>query len=152
MQTVIEGVYAIRFNGFNREERGTRARTVAGVGQLTLKETAGVKVASGFHRATNCPMTGQRDPTDPGASLRHTRYKLDGTYSVIDDGATGNPIHAEIKLNFVEDSGEQNLTDTFVVIQSGPNRFWLLSTGPQNRMGLIDEMVLGEATKVSPDW
>ena len=77
MQTVIEGVYAIRFNGFNREERGTRARTVAGVGQLTLTQTAGAKVASGFHRATNCPMTGQRDPDDPGASLRHTKYKLD---------------------------------------------------------------------------
>ena len=152
MQTVIEGVYAIRFNGFNREERGTRARTDAGVGQLTLKQTAGAKVASGFHRATNCPMTGQRDPDDPGASLRHTKYKLDGTYIVLDDGATGNPIHAEITLNFVEDGGEENLTDTFVVMQSGPNRFWLLSTGPKNRMGMIDEMVLGEATKVLADW
>jgi hypothetical protein len=151
-KTVIEGVYAIRFNGFNREERGTRARSIAGIGQLTLQKRSGRGTASGFHRATNCPMTGQRDPTDPGGSLRHTKYKLNGSYAVLDDGSTGNPIHAEVKLNFVEDSGEQNLSDTFAVVQSGPNRFWLLSTGAQNRSGDIDEAVLGEAVKVGSDW
>lgn len=152
-QTVIEGVYAISFDGFNREARGTRARVIAGVGQLTLKKTSDTGgTASALHRATNMPMTGQQDEKYRDNNLRHATYRSSGNYIVRDAGATGNPIYFEITLDFVEEGGPGTLKDTFVAMQCGPGRFRLLSTGPEGPSGPVDEMVFGEAIKVASDW
>ena len=150
-KTTIPGVYAIMFRGFNREELQKRARHIVGVGSLTLS-AVGVATITGLHNATNSPMTGQRS-TD---GLHNTTYALTGSYVVTDDGTTGNPIQLKVTIDFTENGGPGRMKDTFQVVQSGPDRFWLVSTNPvDNATGTptkVDELVYGEAVKVTDEW
>jgi hypothetical protein len=155
VNSTIEGSYAIRFSGFNREGTAQRARHIVGVGTLILQ--AG-KVG-GTHRSTNIPMTGTTDqdsshvPPDDPKHVRHTVYKLDGTYSVENDGTDGNPIELEVKMKFKKNNTLQ-MTDTFRAVQHGLDRFWLISTDPQDDTGTkkVDELVMAEAVRRGDDW
>jgi hypothetical protein len=155
VNTTIDGSYAIRFSGFNREGTAQRARHIVGVGTLNLQ---GGNV-SGTHRSTNIPMTGTTDqdtahvPPDDPKHVRHTLYKLDGTYIVKNDGTDGNPIELEVKIKFKKNNALQ-MTDTFWAVQHGLDRFWLVSTDPQDNTGnkKIDEIVMAEAVRRGDDW
>jgi hypothetical protein len=158
-KTTIPGTYAVRFNGYDREDTQKRARFLVGVGQITLTaKTATTGDVDGGHFSTNSPMTGSKQST-PGVRLAHSEYYIKGTYEIEDDGTQGKPILLELTLRFVEATGEstkKKMTDVFKVMQCGPNQFWLISTKPSNTTGAnpedVDELSMGEATKVTDDW
>jgi hypothetical protein len=150
-KTTIPGVYAIMFRGFNREELGKRARHLVGVGYLNLSEV-GIATLSGLHRSTNSPMTGQKSNN----GLRTATYGLKGTYTVDDDGTSGLPIRLTVNVEFDEKGGNKKMQDSFAVVQCGPDQFWLVSTNPQDEetgsLEKIDELVFGEARKLTDEW
>jgi hypothetical protein len=143
----LPGTYVFRFAGFDRD--ATRARHVAGVGQMVLTETGAGQgtIESGAHRVTNSPMSGQ------AKDLVHSTYDLSGTYAVI---AAGPPILATATVTFTKTSvdGRRKMVDTFAIVQSGPDRLWLVSTDPRELdeadkpTKKIEELVVGELVKV----
>jgi hypothetical protein len=151
---IIAGTYAVRFNGFDRDDDGTKWRTyqLVGVGTLTLTKASGSGnehgTATGFHHSTLNPMTGLLDTGDQRV---HTIYDYrNGTYKVISTG--GAPAVVQLNLQF-QQRGEKNIIekDTFILQQAGPDRFWLISTDPVDLQGnKYDEAAIGEAIKVDP--
>ena len=150
---LIAGTYAVRFQGFDRDDDGTNWRTyhLVGVGTLTLTKTSTSGresgTATGSHHSTLNPMTGLTDPQD---RRHHAIYDYkNGTYKVISAGG-GPPFVVQLKLDFVERGTNTVVeTDTFILQQGGPDRFWLISTDPVDPHGSkFDETVIGEAVKV----
>lgn len=140
----LQGDYVFRFGGFDRQDR--MARHLIGLGRITLGPDGSLR---GEHRATNSPMWGQ---VGSGLRLRHSVYALSGRYQVIDQGP---PLLAAAKIRFERQSRgpeghEAAMQDTFLLQQSGPDRFWLISSDPRDENGeeIIDELVMGEAVKI----
>ncbi|WP_119419377.1 hypothetical protein [Desertibaculum subflavum] len=140
----LHGDYVFRFGGFDRQDR--LARHLVGLGRITLGADGGLR---GEHRATNSPMWGQ---AAPGLRLRHSIYSLSGRYEVIDRGP---PLLVAAEIRFERQSRgpgghEAAMQDTFLLQQSGPDRFWLISSNPRDETGeeVIDELVMGEAVKI----
>ena len=99
----------------------------------------------GGHRSTLNPMTGLTDQVD---QRDHATYAYqNATYTVKDPGP---PIQAEITITFKEQGGKnRQMTDTFLALQCGVDKFWLISSNPQDNNGnMVDEVVVGEAVKV----
>jgi hypothetical protein len=151
-KTTLPGTWVLRFAGFDRGD--DHARHITGVGSVTLKETGANKgTVDGEHRATNSPVNGM------STNLRHSVYALSGTYTV---SAAGPPIVGEAKITFTLKSGKgvYLMSDTFAIIQSGPDRLWLMSTAPrqqQYEQGKDDpkdlqELVVGDLIKAGADW
>jgi hypothetical protein len=145
----LHGDYVFRFGGFDRQDR--QARHLIGLGRLTLNRDGSLR---GEHRATNSPMWGQ---VAPGLRLRHSVYSLQGRYQIIDQGP---PLLVAADIRFERqsrgpDGHEAAMQDTFLLQQSGADRFWLISSNPRDENGeeIIDELVMGEAVKVdSKSW
>ncbi len=143
----LSGTYVFSFTGF--DHRSTQARYVAGVGQLVLKETATGKgtITSGEQLVSNSPMTGQ------STDFLHSRYALSGTYEVIQ---AGPPVVAMAKVTFSQSSSSdrKKMSDTFAIVQTGPDRLRLISTDPHEEPDggaagpPIQELVMGELIKV----
>lgn len=144
----LPGTYVFRFAGFDRADNN--ARHLAGVGHLVLKGAADKgTIESGRHRATNSPMSGHTK------DLRRSEYTLSGTYVV---SQAGPPIVGEANVIFtrVTGAGAYKMSDTFAIVQSGPDRLWLMSTVPKqeesqpgkNDPELLAELVIGELIKV----
>ena len=144
--STMPGTYALSFSGFNHDS-SSRARFVAGVGQLVFAATEdGKGTVRGTHRATNSPMTGQQ------SDLHYSEYAFSGTYEVIE---AGPPIQATINMTLTQTKGgNTRMSDTFAMVQSGPDRFRLISTNPRlqdDSGGLpVDELVMAELIKVDP--
>ena len=140
---VLSGTFAFSFNGF--DHRPPQVRYVAGVGQLVLAQTAKNKgtIASGQQLVSNSPMTGL------STDFLRSEYALTGTYTVVD---AGPPLVATADVTFTQtsDSGDRKqMTDTFALVQVGPDRLRLISRNPQSS-GPIQELVIGELIKVDP--
>jgi hypothetical protein len=150
MTETMTGTYALKFSGFARSDRaGGKSYSLVGVGTLTLTKTSTSGnesgTASGMHRSTLNPMTGMADPND---RRHHTTYDYtNATYTVT---TAGPPIVAEVKITFQERGTGRTLDDTFVCMQDGPDKFWLISSNPTDANGKVDEVVIGEAVKVDP--
>src|SRR3989442_1295580 len=116
--STMPGTYALSFSGFNHDS-SSRARFVAGVGQLVFAATEdGKGTVRGTHRATNSPMAGQQ------ADLHYSEYAFSGTYQVIE---AGPPIQATINMMLTQTKGgNTRMSDTFAMVQSGPDRFRLI--------------------------
>lgn len=143
----LPGTYVFRFNGFDRED--TRARNLVGLGRLTL--TAGGAITNGRQFATNSPISGQ---VTGNQRLRHSLYDLSGSYSVVE---AGPPLVVSLDVAFTKAGGghpgdKPSMQDRFFLLQSGPDRFWVVSSNARDMSGArIDEMVMGEAVKVDPN-
>jgi hypothetical protein len=143
----LPGTYVFRFAGFDRDTG--RARHVTGLGQLVLVETGGGKgrILNGLQQVTNSPMSGM------AKDLQHGEYTLSGEYTVVQ---ADPPIVVMATVTFKRTSGTgiDKMTDTFAVIQSGPDRLWVMSTGPREgdtsavSPKTIEELVFGELIKV----
>jgi hypothetical protein len=147
-KTTMAGTYAIRFNGFARSDKASgKSYNLVGVGKLTLTKTSTTGsesgTATGMHRSTLNPMTGMTDTTD---RRHHTTYTYtNATYVVVDPGL---PMVAEVTITFQEQGGSRRMTDTLIAWQCGPDKFWLISSNPNDANGKVDEVVIGEAVKV----
>jgi len=150
MAMTIAGDYVVKFSGFTHHPSSGRSMNIVGLGKLTLTATSAAGgTAAGYHRSTLNPFTGQNDAKQP---RHHTTYDYqNATYTVTD---AGPPIVAEVAITFQERGGAgQRMTDTFVAFQTGPDRFSLISKDPKDSSGgLVDEVVMGEAIKVTNTW
>lgn len=147
----LSGPFVFRFAGFERDV--SRARHVTGVGQVILQATSASTgtIAAGpqsAQRVTNSPMSGQ------ARDLFHTEYLLSGTYEVIQ---AGPPLLAKAKVTFTQSAGGQKrMSDVFAIVQSGPDRLWIMGTDPRMELDesgnaepkKVEEIVLGEMVKV----
>jgi hypothetical protein len=139
----LAGTYAVRFSGFDRQTQ--HSRHLIGVGRLQLVGN-GTGTLTGHQWSTNSQMWGQ-----PGIRLRHSEYALSGSYALIENGP---PLVAALDVTFTPQRGDDtaSLKDRFVILQSGPDRFWVVSSNARDLRGeRIDELVVGEAVKVDPD-
>lgn len=144
----LAGRYVFRFNGFDRDD--SHPRYITGVGIIELNENGDVTM--GQHRATNSPMAGR---PAMGRGLKNSPYDLTGTYTIVD---AGPPIKAEINIKFTRANGGNpndlaEMWDTFQILQSGPDSFWLISSNPREEADpgsnkKIQELIIGEAVKV----
>jgi hypothetical protein len=147
----LSGPFVFRFAGFDRDTN--RARHVTGVGQVVLNPTSdnsGTIVAGSqsAQRVTNSPMSGQLK------DLLYSEYQLTGTYDVIEPGP---PILATAKVTFNQSlGGLKRMTDVFALVQSGPDRLWLMGTDPRLELDehgnadpkQVQELVVGELVRV----
>jgi hypothetical protein len=140
---VLSGTFAFSFTGFDHV--GSQARHVVGVGRLVLTPAAGGKggtITNGDQMVSNSPMTGL------SADFLHSRYTLTGTYDIIE---AGPPLVAKADVTFTQTSkspDRRQMTDTFALVQVGPDRLRMISTNPQDGHGPIQELVMGELIKV----
>lgn len=148
----LPGTYAFHFSGFDRD--GSRSRYLTGLGRIVLvaRDATTGTLSDGRHWSTNSPMFGG---VTPAQKLRHSVYELTGSYEILD---AGPPLVAAIDIEFRR-QGEaiaferEGMRDRFLAVQSGPDRFRLMSTDPRSVAGTsekIDELVLGESIKVDP--
>jgi len=148
----LAGTYVFHFSGFDRDD--TNARHVTGVGTIVVANDG--TITAGSHRATNSPMSG-RPATNRG--LDNATFNLSGTCTVIDPGP---PIVGEIDIKFDRQGGANPpflsvMWDTFQILQSGPDSFWLISSNPREEANpasakKVQELVIGEARKVVAGW
>lgn len=152
----IPGEYTINFRGFERDARAvSRSRYLVGVGWLRLVETSpGLGTVTGVHRSINMPMSGGGN-----ASYHAATYDLTGSWKAITiaTGGTFNPLCAEVTIEFTEQTGGNggHMSDKFVAMQCGPDRFWLVSNKPEDLAGgrkAVDEVAFGDAAKVTAAW
>jgi hypothetical protein len=137
----IGGRYTYRFSGFARVPTGgteDRPNHIIGVGHFEL--TAQGKLVGG-QWSTIAPLSG------PGpSSLWNAYYALVGDYTVRPDGS------ATTTVFFHRDSPRTPpaMVDRFeIVMAGGPDRLWLISTGPRFLPGNtpVDELVSVEAIR-----
>ena len=151
-KTAMAGKYVVRFTGFARSDGGSDGRSynLVGIGTIELKRTGSRSpergTVKGVHRSTLNPITGLADPDD---ERDYTTYAYqNATYTVKE---AGPPILAELTVTFKEQGGKnRQLSDKFLALQAGVDKFWLISTNPTNAAGSVDEVVFGEAVKVDP--
>jgi len=148
----LPGTYAFHFSGFDRD--GARARYITGLGRIVLVATDATMgtLSYGRHWSTNSPMFGG---VTPAQRLRHSVYELTGSYEILE---AGPPLVAALNIEFRREGDDSPpervaMSDRFLAVQSGPDRFRLMSTDPRTVAGTpekIDELVLGESIKVDP--
>ena len=151
-KTAMAGKYVVRFTGFTRADKGSGGRSynLVGLGTIELKATSTNPesgTVSGGHHSTLNPMSGLSDPADQRDPAIFVYQNA--TYTVKD---AGPPIQAELTMTF-QKQGENkpNMSDTFLALQCGVDKFWLISRNPRDTSGnLVDEVVIGEAVKVDP--
>ncbi len=136
------GTYAYRFEGASMAD-GTPYHLV-GIG---LMKVAGGKI-TGDHRACVVPLKGQE------AALVHTAFTLSGQARKAADGfiaATITFTCTSADSNGVKMPVQQTLTGTFDFVPSGPDRYWLISSGARNKTlkSWAAEAVSGEAIRLA---
>jgi hypothetical protein len=155
MVMALPGRYALRFNGFNRQD--SFARHLSGLGVLELEATSAttgqIKANTGKQLATSTPMSG-------AASNKHLHgaWALSGDYTVME---AGPPLMASATIRFVQtNGGSKEMTNTYIILQTGPDRLTFMSKQPHQdrdengnaRPMDVHELSTGELIKVGADW
>lgn len=146
MNTVLDGFYSYRFDGFAMD-RSASPNHIVGLGTLVIENMV---VKDGSHRASHARLKGS------GGALEHTRFKVTGAIERIEvERFWAAELIFEQEDVVPED--RQVLRGSFHAIEAGlAGHYWLISSGAVVSIGggpesPAVEVVKGELVRVSAE-